>query len=47
MVFVSSNIKDYAESESTALRTDIESEFRSIGLEYAPNMGAARYLLSL
>ena len=26
VVFVSSNIKDYAESESTALRTDIESE---------------------
>lgn len=30
-----------------ALRTDIEGEFRSIGLEYAPNMGAAKHLLSL
>lgn len=46
-VFVSSNTKDYGESNSTALRTDIEGEFRSIGLEYAPNMGAAKYLLSL
>lgn len=46
-VFVSSNTKDYAESESTALRTDIEGEFRSLGMEYAPNMGAAKFLLSL
>ena len=47
VVFVSSNTKDYAERASMALRTDIEGEFRSIGLEYAPNMGAAKHLLSL
>ena len=46
-VFVSSNTKDYAERGTTAIRNDVESEFRSLELEYAPNMGAARHLLGI
>ena len=46
-VFVSSNIKDYAGDDRTTLKDDIKDEFRSLGMEYAPSMGAARGLLRL
>ena len=46
-VFVSSNTKDYAETNGAVVRKDLENEFKSLGLEYAPNMAAAKYLLSL
>lgn len=46
-VFVSSNTRDYAADDRTTVRDDIKHEFESLGLEYAPNMGAARGLLQL
>ena len=46
-VFVSSNTKDYAETNGAVVRKDLENEFKSLGLEYAPNMAAAKYLLDL
>ena len=46
-VFVSSNIRDYAADDKMTVRDDIKHEFQSVGLEYAPSMGAARGLLSL
>jgi len=46
-VFVSSNIRDYASDDKTTVRDDIRHEFQSVGLEYAPSMGAARGLLKL
>ena len=46
-VFVSSNTKDYTERGTTAIRSDVASEFRSLELKYAPNMGAARHLLGV
>lgn len=47
IVFVSSNKNDYAEPNKAVIRADIEDEFRDIGLEYAPNMAAAKHLLKL
>ncbi len=46
-VFVSSNTKDYAAADKTTIRDDIKGEFQSLGLEYAPSMGAARGILKL
>lgn len=47
VVFVSSNTKDYAETNGAVVRNDLEKEFNSLGLEYAPNMAAAKHLLGL
>lgn len=47
VVFVSSNTKDYAETNGAVVRKDIENEFKPLGLEYAPNMAAAKHLLGL
>ena len=46
-VFVSSNTKDYAETNGAVVRKDLENEFKSLELEYAPNMAAAKHLLGL
>lgn len=46
-VFLSSNVKDYAEPSGRKIRIDIEDEFTSLGLEYAPNMAAAKDFLKL
>ena len=46
-VFVSSNTKDYAETGGAIVRDDIRSEFDQLGLEYAPNMAAAKHFLKL
>ena len=46
-IFVSSNTRDYAADDRTTVRDDIKHEFQSLGLEYAPTMGAARGLLKL
>ena len=46
-VFVSSNTRDYAADDKTTIKDDIKDEFQSLGLEYAPNMGAAKGLLKL
>ena len=47
IVFISSNTKDYAEHSGAIVRIDIKDEFRSLELEYAPNMAAAKHLLKL
>ena len=46
-VFVPSNTADYAADDKTTVRNDIKNEFQSLGLEYAPSMGAARGILRL
>ena len=45
IVFVSSNIKDYAEETGVRLRTDLAEEFAALNLEFAPNLAAAKHLL--
>ena len=46
-VFVSSNTKDYAGTGGAIIRDDIRTEFDELGLEYAPNMAAAKHFLKL
>ena len=46
-VFVSSNTKDYAGISGVSVRDDIRTEFDELGLEYAPNMAAAKHFLEL
>ena len=46
-VFVSSNKKDYATTKGGGIRGDAKVDFESVGLEYAPNMAAASYLLGI
>ena len=46
-VFVSSNVKDYTDGNSTILRTELASEFIHLGMRYAPNFGAAKHYLGL
>ena len=45
VVFVSSNIKYYAEETKTTLKSDLLFEFRKINLMFAPNFAAAKYHL--
>ena len=47
VVFVSSNTRDYAGTRGAVVRDDIKSEFDELGLEYAPNLAAARHFLKL
>ena len=47
VVFVSSNKKDYAKTAGASVRSDIKAEFTKLGLEYAPNMAAAKHFLKL
>ena len=47
VVFVSSNIKDYAGTGGAVVRDDIRFEFDDLGLEYAPNLSAAKHFLKL
>jgi hypothetical protein len=46
-VFVSSNTKDYAGDVGVTLKSDLAVEFTTIGLEYAPNLSAAKHSLGL
>lgn len=46
-VFVSSNTKDYAGAGGAIFKDDIKSELDELGLEYAPNMSAAKHFLKL
>ena len=46
-VFVSSNIRDYASEDKTTIKDDIRTEFQSLDLRFAPNMGAARGILRI
>lgn len=47
IVYVSSNVKDYAEETGSRLRADLASEFALLNMEFAPNIGAAKHLLSI
>ena len=45
IVFASSNVKDYAAGSGSVLRPVLCEEFAVLNMEYAPNMGAAKYHL--
>ena len=47
IVFVSSNVRDYAKTNKMAVQDDIVGEFESLKLNYAPNMEVAKYLLGV
>jgi len=47
VVFVSSNKKDYAVETGSTLRPDLAADFDPLGMEYAPNMAAAKHLLGV
>jgi len=47
VVFASSNTKDYAMEPTSNLRTDLAAEFSLLGIEYAPNLAAAKHMLGL
>lgn len=44
-VFVSSNTKDYRGETGANLKPDLAKEFAAIGMEYAADMGTAKFLL--
>lgn len=45
MVFVSSNTKDFTDTNTAVLRRDLAKDFAAVGLLYAPNFGAAKHQL--
>lgn len=45
MVFASSNTKEYFASNTRRLQSDIAADLAAVGLEYAPNWGAAKHSL--
>lgn len=47
IVFVSSNTKEYTRESRRRLKDDLEKEFASVGLKYAPNFAAAKGYLGL
>jgi hypothetical protein len=47
IVFVSPNTKDYAGEPGRALKPDLAQEFATLGMEYAPNLAAAKHLLGM
>ncbi|AQR69837.1 hypothetical protein BZG29_17035 [Janthinobacterium sp. LM6] len=47
VVFVSSNIRDYAGENGVKLKPDLAAEFAALSMEYAPNMGAAKFMLGI
>ncbi|MFJ3057349.1 PIN domain-containing protein [Herbaspirillum sp. NPDC087042] len=47
IVFLSSNTKDYTNNQTNKLHDDLSPEFQTLNIEYAPNAGAAKYLLGL
>jgi hypothetical protein len=47
IVFASSNTKDYAQSPGSAVKADLAQEFSTLQIEFAPNFGAASFLLGL
>jgi len=46
IVFLSSNINEYL-LDRKGLKPEIAAEFAPLGLDYAQNMGLAKYLLGL
>lgn len=47
IVFASSNTKEYHAPNTTHLQFDIAADLGAVGMEYAPNFGAARHFLGL
>ena len=47
IVFASSNTKEYHAPNTTRLQNDIATDLSVVGVEYAPNFGAAKHLLDL
>ncbi|SDR31278.1 hypothetical protein SAMN05519103_01926 [Rhizobiales bacterium GAS113] len=47
IAFVSSNKADYIEGTAQKLRADLTADFATIGMEYVPNLAAARHYLGL
>lgn len=46
MVFASSNTKEYFAPNTRHLQVDIAADLATVGIEYAPNWGAARHSLA-
>jgi hypothetical protein len=47
IVFASSNTKDYTGEPGRTLKADVAGEFAGVGMEYAPNLAAAKHLLGM
>lgn len=47
IVFASSNTKEYFAPNSRHLQSDIAGDLAAVGMEYAPNFGAAKHSLGL
>lgn len=47
IVFASSNTKEYFVPSTTCLQSDIGSDLAAVGMDYAPNFGAAKHSLGL
>ena len=47
IVFTSSNTKEYFAPNTRHLQSDIATDLGGVGVEYAPNFGAARHSLGL
>lgn len=47
IVFASSNTKEYHTPNTRHLQSDIAADLGTVGLEYAPNFGAAKHILGL
>ena len=47
IVFASSNTKEYFAPNTRHLQEDIEQDLRAVGIEFAPNFGAAKHNLGL
>lgn len=45
IVFLSSNTKDYTNSQHGGLHDDLKLDFQALNIEYAPNAGAAKHAL--
>ena len=47
IVFISSNTKEYTRKDRMHLKDDLEKDFASVNLKYAPNFAAAKHYLCL
>lgn len=47
IVFASSNTREYHAPNTTRLQADIAADLSAVGMEYAPNFGAAKHFLGL
>lgn len=47
IVFVSSNTDDFAEKNKAQIKKDLSLEFSDLNIDFAPNLGSAKYQLNL